>query len=519
MDQLNYKYLKYKNKYLQYKLLLKKNYNQLGGDTPFITNIKKINLFRPELNEMSKFLNPIYGLIIYKSGFIPNYFYLKDEPKKKEIEIEIEIPIDHEVESILEQLKIIEIEESINYEVGSISEQSKILEIEQKHKDMIHIIKRIIRNDNTVLKPTKHIMETLKPIDFGRFIAIKYINNKKPFLKRDKKKQLTYISTIFNKEISDKLLSFINKFHDLNNNMPIRVDKYNDYIHFWLLLYCLWWITNNDNGIKEYYEGLNEVFSIFQKEQITGYDIGQTNPTFEEIIFNITQESFKLFTASNTKTFCDSDKTYQDCGEITARNLINLICFTGHKFDTTILSKFKYNQELINYYTEFNDFEKQASKIIDSLNSRDKWSELIIKHANNNVTFRSICTDTGTGHSYEFKSGLTIDNTKSNFFQLIQNFIGIEDWNDIKEMNNKITDINVNIDKKGFGTINITHSIYGSFEIICNIGPSLRSSPFIMIFQRKIIIKGTLAALQPFYNDFSLKNHYKRDPRCAPALL
>ena len=114
------KYLKYKSKYIQLKL--HKNYIQYGGDKPFLNVDDKINFFS---TEMSLYLNPIHGLILCENGFIKNNFFL--------------------------------------LESGFIdTEESKI-------------IKKICKKIPGDIQPTNKIMQ-LKPIDFGRYIALKYIS-------------------------------------------------------------------------------------------------------------------------------------------------------------------------------------------------------------------------------------------------------------------------------------------------------------------------------------------------------
>ena len=73
---MNYfeKYLKYKNKYLQFKSN-KLFSNQIGKGKPFITNTN-INFFNDD--KISDFLNPIYGLIMCESGYISNNYYLRE---------------------------------------------------------------------------------------------------------------------------------------------------------------------------------------------------------------------------------------------------------------------------------------------------------------------------------------------------------------------------------------------------------------------------------------------------------
>jgi hypothetical protein len=116
---MNYheKYLKYKNKYLRLLSTL-----QIGGDKALITDINSINLFTDP--DMEEHLNPIYGLYMCASGFISNNFFLR-------------------------QAKIINTPES-------------------------KLITNISRKIPGSIQPTKKIMD-IEPIDFGRYIALKYI--------------------------------------------------------------------------------------------------------------------------------------------------------------------------------------------------------------------------------------------------------------------------------------------------------------------------------------------------------
>ena len=144
---MNYysKYLKYKNKYL----LLKSSFNniQTGGDKPFLNKNDRINFFTDEDGEIEQFLNPIYGLILSESGFIINNYwlgknnFLSNEVSKLIIKISKDIP-------------------------GSV-------------------------------QPTNDILK-LKPIDFGRYIAIKYINKYLNFISDNNKDKKIVINQINN---------------------------------------------------------------------------------------------------------------------------------------------------------------------------------------------------------------------------------------------------------------------------------------------------------------------------------
>jgi hypothetical protein len=100
---MNYlkKYIKYKNKYTY----LKNNLylvNQKGGKL-FVKDedIKYINRFDNNNNynyhlDIELFLNPIYGLIMFQSGFISNiYFINKDKNKNMKSYLDIDIKVDN----------------------------------------------------------------------------------------------------------------------------------------------------------------------------------------------------------------------------------------------------------------------------------------------------------------------------------------------------------------------------------------------------------------------------------------
>ena len=85
MNSIYYKkYLKYKSKYLEIKNI---KYNQIGGELPLITDPHGINLFTD--SDMERYMNPIHGLVLCNSGYIPNIIGLSE---KKLISPEI-IPI------------------------------------------------------------------------------------------------------------------------------------------------------------------------------------------------------------------------------------------------------------------------------------------------------------------------------------------------------------------------------------------------------------------------------------------
>jgi hypothetical protein len=328
------------------------------------------------------------------------------------------------------------------------------------------------------IQPTNKIMEELIPIDFGRYIALKYINSKyseqperiedpthqqyqKDNNYQDYKiigltpKHKIYYNKNVTKEIQElqELLDgYIRKF---NGYISINTDH--DEIHFHLILYCFWWVCNNDDGIIQYYKGINEIFKMFNGLKINDKTINtpiikeQIPSKFEQLMFRILSEEFKVYNQEWAKNTCNPQNTYPDCGEVTARNLINLICFDGEKFNVELLPKTR-NSKLNEYYEKFNTFDKQSNNIKETidgreitLNARDEWSNIIINHASENIKFVKSCDDDYKKIRYELDAGLSTDGITGNFLQLIKNLLGITKWEDIiNKFITKIQDPTIN---------------------------------------------------------------------------
>ena len=423
------KYLKYKKKYLDLKNIpnLSNLPNlQKGGDKPIITNIDNINLFTDP--EMESYLNPIYGLILCNTGFIPNNYFLHKS-------------------------------EFINTEFSQ-------------------LVAKVCKDIPGSIQPTNDIM-LLKPIDFGRYIALKYITLVHDFITfnehgniiYDLKYQIDQDDRSYFTECIVKLRKFIS------------FDKM-DSFYFHIVLFCLWWTANNDRGIEQYYVGINEIFRKINKYLPSNkrYLPLKKNvkelpaDSFEKILVEITFEPFKIYNQEWAKHFCPiiikkDNETYPDCGEVTARNLINLICWneTTNNFDIDILIQMDPIEPLKEYYRVFNDFDKQSdpnykpSIFGEELNARDAWSKLIIDFAQNNLNLMKRCES--KKYNYELNAGLSVDKTITNFFQLIKNLLPkITSWEDIK--NNNIIEVQ-DLTVKGIGDIILEHSIYKEFQIHC----------------------------------------------------
>jgi len=423
------KYLKYRNKYLELKnklVMLK------GGDKPIIDNSDKINLF--EDPEMEQLLNPIYGLVLCENGYITNNYFLQKLKKSSD-------------------------------------------------DDKIEFIHKSVRSIPGGVQPTKSIMDNIKPIDIGRYIAIKYFFNKKNITCNittrgdynylyDKRKPQHQFNVI---------TDYLKKFNEILDRPKIMNKYFNQHDEFFyhMLLYFLWWTANNDDGITEYYRGVREIFDmeIFLKDKYRLKDSDDSN--FIKILLKHSNKIFKIFNQESVKVDKNGNPVYYaDCGETTMRNLINLMCYNGRYFDIDLLKpikdsssssssiEYKYQpiDELVEYYSMFNTFQTQSlilpqTKTIFgmNLNARDAWGVLITKYANNNIKF--------VNGNYELDSKMSLDQTVPNFVQLLKNLLpGINDISDINNDSLKI-DISGFNTRDGLGIISIESKNYGNKKI------------------------------------------------------
>jgi hypothetical protein len=416
---------------------------QKGGDLAYIKDVDNINLFTDE--DMEKYMNPIYGCIMCNTGYISNNFYL------------------HEIKAIN-------------------TRESQIIQ------KMCNVIPGTIQ-------PKIDIQREMTAKDIGNYIAIKYIAMKHPgFIEDISPRKSKYMIKY---KRNNKSLEILYPFNmKLNRFIPILTD--NEEIYFHLILFCLWWRAQNDDGLKEYYQGIYEAFEFINQLkteiQYTLTDIlnrsksksphsksphsksphsksphsKSSDSKFETIINKLFNPKFVVYNQQTSKNFCveSKHKTYADCGETTMRNLINILCFDGKIFDIELLQKFNPIEPLKEFYKKFNTFEKQshndyASYNSDKLNARDEWSKLIIQHGNHNVRFQSQCENTNNG--YDLDTGNSLDKSRPNFFQLLQNLLpGVTNWYDLHSKN--ITHISDNTEN-GIGTMNITHEIIGNVTL------------------------------------------------------
>jgi len=418
---------------------------QIGGDTPMSKIIKNINFFkekdRENYKDIDDYLNPVYGAIMCESGYIENNYYLAAKHKL-------------EMKSL-----------------DGLSDEMKL----------IYNISNVVHPN---VKPTKDIIQYLKPYAYGRLVAILYFYTKLTSeniqavytvfkevpSKTDKPSKLAHIiykmlRADFTKEMNIKATSLLEvervegveekmsvtalaktvKFHDLFRKYLNVIDEPKEGKEivppskeiFHILLYCLWWVSADIDGIRDYYRGINEtftkinkklsslffpIFPIVEIKEIKEEMNDDAPPTFESIVGELVS-NHKVINYEYALHFDKTSKhpTYPDCVETTARNFINLLMDNDGKFNIRDKKFRGINSKTIEYYTVFKSVDLQLSHERQTiygqeLNARDAWSYLIIYHANKNLTFKN--------KGYNVISGvMSIDGKKTNFIQLLQNLL------------------------------------------------------------------------------------------------
>jgi hypothetical protein len=525
------KYLELKNSYLNIEMkggnkpfLTNYNINLFNHNMPMSESSKLTK-------QMEPYLNPIYGLFMAESGYITNNFHLYNlyqcnfdkSTARKDLK---ELPFAEKINKLTTKLvghihpqpikkirdsniglKPIDIGRYITI-LYFLKYHEKLLYITSKQDNVQFCITQQWNNINlinkfykyTTIDSTKNItMEFKKELykynsdlnsylnkcaDIKKQISSSYYSSSYKSKCDNKKKQIPVagvpvfepvVEPVAGVPVVEPVVEPVSvpviKPNDNINQIPNdNINQIGD-IDFYIILYCLWWVLENDNGIQEYYKGINDVITICNKflliqDNPIQYALINLDSTsleipalkkFEEIVFNFTLEKFHIYDYDSSAASFYDDDTYNDCGETTARNLINLICFDPIKkrFNIDLLRNYDAIDELIQYYQVFNTFEKQSQiekeTIYDEkLNPRDAWSKLVIFYGNKNLRF----VHKSTNHRpYELAGGMAINGEITNFFQLINNLLPkIKEWIDLNVSDRFEIESNT-IDRNGQGEI------------------------------------------------------------------
>jgi len=494
---------------------------QIGGDTPMSKIIKHINFFREDdksiYGDIDEYLNPIYGVIMCESGYIENNYYLGKQRIEKSKDADKPVTQTRQPQH-QEEKKEEETEEMSNSDLEE-EEEEKEEEIDMSITPEMKFILKISTVVPPNVKPSKDIMQHFTPYIYGRYIAILYcyINlndeNINTFYKSIKPKntiqrtdtlhtlsytiyhQLTVELTAEIKEEKKEKVNFSKLFgnylHVVKQPLPGEENVKPSKELFHILLYCLWWICDNMEGIKEYYRGMNVTFdrinqsTLEKKFPIVNIKTEQEEEgeekeaSFESTVGEIVYKPFKVINyGSSTRSFNGGEpgSVYSDCVETAMRNFVNLILYNSTKFNIDILIDNGANENTIKYYETFPSFDSQMSNVEKyiygkKLDAKDAWSYLIINYANENIDFVKVHYEVNSG-------GLSRDKSKTNFIQLLQNLLSpaMITPENIKE---KLPELNAFIKSvkdpsdafnKGLGEIEIDYSSLESQNYIVKFG-------------------------------------------------
>jgi leucine-rich repeat protein SHOC2 len=498
---MNYyeKYLKYKSKYLQ----LKNNNNfMIGGDKPVAEILKNINLFNDK-PQLEPFFNPTYGFILNETDFIINILNFYDESVIDDDDniftlvhkLFTKVAISNEVKPTKSLFNIMDTREIGMLLAYLYLSFVKFKDPEQKNKinKSIDKLNELIKNIDSFTK--KYNFSKLKPEKKTEICKIKSAIEKKikTLYNED------FASVIFpdvelekpiyeNRYINDSLINALKKYRTQLQNIIIKpkfnnseinakiykhinLDKIDENV-FHVILAVLWWISDNKQSIRYYYEGLNEILpsnmrvsipEYFDDELFTKAELNNTIPDNFELALAITYKNYVSFIKIIEYQYAETiyANKFADCGETSLRNFINIISYdiTRNKFDIGKLISIGANDQIVEYYSTFNNINKQVStrkEIIfgKSMNGRDAWAVVVSNIQHVNYVNKQAMT-IGPDYKYELQDGLskvTIDDIFIvNMLAVLQNlFSNIKNWSDFSVL---ISDINVNLNDEGYGTI------------------------------------------------------------------
>jgi hypothetical protein len=494
---MNYfeKYLKYKSKYLR----LKNNFYMIGGDKPVSEILKNINLFSDK-PELESFFNPVYGFILNETGFIINHYEFLDldnvDGDNKNIftlvhKLFIKIDVSNEIKLTK---RLFEVD---TRDIGKLLAFLYLRYI--KFKDLLNVINNLINKIDKLIKNIQSFttkpnfkklrldkktelcslkdsidanIKLLYESDFSS-ITIEDVQFEKP----------EYANRYINNSFLNALIKYKAQLEKIINKPDFKSTYVNSLIFkninletidentFRVILAVGWWISNNKQNIRYYYEGLNEILpsnmqvtipEYFDDELFTRSELSNGKPENFELALAITYNNhvslvkiieYEIATIHNLK--------FPDCGESSLRNFINIISYNKitDTFNIDKLKSIGANEIILNYYSIFDTINKHVSddeQLIygKSMNARNAWAVVV-----SNIQYVAYKNQenlqNGDIYKYEILSGLSniIANDKNivNMLAVLQNlFTSIKNWSDF---NTLLSNIDVNLDIGGHGTI------------------------------------------------------------------
>ena len=484
------KYIKYKTKYLK----LKANINMVGGGRPSIDILKDINLF-PEGSEIEQYLNPIYGFLWIECNAITNYYNFGDPEKHITNFIK---KVFYKIPGTVQPTKILFKDVStrnlgrfLAYKYVRFSEFSlKLKLIFLQIKQCIKNIKISNNNESKISKCNVEINELnqlVNNINDKYYLLINSID----FLNDNN-------SDLIKKELNELQLYF--EEYDKNSIIPSDINIRNRVIRgsagwkennvdinmFHVMLAVVWWNAHDKNGIKEFYEGVNEILSDTMKVTIPD-DFVNNNFTKDHYAQTNTNNYYLALAAKYKESHSDiilhdqeytniknpCDVTFADCGISSLRNFIKILIYNSNKYDKNILVQLGANENVIQFFDKFHSENLQSSvvkiNIFDEmLNARDAWGKVTCNI--DGVKYLNECTlQDGSIFQYEMNDGYSMATNEDgepidNMLHMISSlFDNVNDWDDITTI---LPDFEIEPDlNEGIGTILINNDVQEKYYI------------------------------------------------------
>ena len=252
---------------------------------------------------------------------------------------------------------------------------------------------------------------------------------------------------------NNKIKSIIeNIWHNSTHNVEL----------YHTVLALLWWNSYNKKGIKDYYEGVNEILSIkqlnihipdtFESDKFDKNELN-TNVDFYKALTNIYIKKHNLSSLEEQEyIILPNGDSFADCGETTLRNFIKILIHDINSTESTelnlnILDSFGAIEPVREYFRKFNTLESHSS-----FNARTEWNDIV---SNLDGIEYNITSD---GKKYELIGG---ENGMLKVIKLL--FTGVTNFEDFNRIDH----------------INITKRDYNSIKIVSNTGT------YIWIFYNK----------------------------------
>jgi hypothetical protein len=455
---MNYqKFIKYqtKNKILEKKLV------QVGGEKSSVAILKGINLI---YGEMQPFLDPTFGFLYCESGLITSlYHYGPDDikyyvnklytkhtdgvirPTKKlydsldQGEVSMAkligqfvchqyVSLNTTIRSLVDDTILADSRLAItgaNEDVRKIDPaiaaeiKAKMSVIDKLKKD----VEKQAKIDDILSALDQHIATTysVEPVSEENTRMITLLEaQKNVFIAKQKDMKLRKLEGLLKFESLDKKkeLLFPNKFK-------------HESFYYYAVLGILWWIANNKESIKEYYEGVNDMLTQFAEYmpelndlkieippdfttiEFTLEELKNETPTDYHQILAIIQRhksgDVQLFNQEWLGTKCIPVTRFPDCGEVAVRNLLNILSYDDGTYDVEKLKVYGSDPptetyaKVVSYYERFNTFTKQNTK-----EARNEWGHIMSNLAG--VRYKHNCNDAdGKKIEYEIIAGHDLD--------------------------------------------------------------------------------------------------------------